>query len=123
LQRHGVSIQAHLESKEASTGKGTSYRVRYCFESPDGRTWQGTSSVGGPYRADWDAAGPTVAVRYLAEDPAVNCWVVELHGASGSLAAALGLGLLGLLLVVAGIAATRLTPEQFERWWIEGRPT
>ncbi len=122
LRHEGVSVQARVERKDAPSGKGTTYWVHYRFETSDGRTWTGTGSVGSVNRKEWEAVGPTVDVRFLPEDPAVNCWAAETPDAAGSRVAALALGLLGVLLFVAGIVATRMTPQQFERWWIEGQP-
>ncbi len=124
LREHGALVEAHLEGKEVKSGRGgVSYLVRYRFETPGGRTFRGTSGVDSAHRREWERAGPTLAVRYLPTDPSVSAWAVGLQDDGMVLAVGAALvGLIGLMLLVAGAAAFFMTRERHERWLRSGRP-
>jgi hypothetical protein len=119
LGRRGVHVHARLTGKDTVSGRRTTYRVSYQFETADGRSWSGGSAVGPADVKDWQAALETVEVAYLAENPAANDWVVALtENTVTGLAGSVLLGLLALLLFCLGVKAAR-SPEAFWRWWAE----
>jgi hypothetical protein len=125
LNDHGITVRALVdEKKEISGGRyGPSYQVHYHFMAADGHTYQGSSSVGVAHKYDWDTVGPTVAVKYLAADPSLNRWELDLLGQSKStLAGVVGLGLLGLLLAATGVVGGFMSRRRYERWMLWGRP-
>jgi hypothetical protein len=121
LQRRGVHVNAQLTGKDTvhQARGGTAYRIRYRFATADGRVWSGTGTVTWADLSDWQAATETAEVAYLAEDPAVNAWVVGLSDPPvASLAGSVVLGLGACLLLGLAVKAAR-SPEAFRRWWAE----
>ncbi len=120
LQRRGVHVNARLTGKDTvHHGRGTAYRVHFQFETGDGRGWSGTGIVGWADRKEWQASLETVEVAYLAEDPAVNAWVVGLADQPVAyLVGAVPFGLGACLLLGLAVKAAR-SPMAFWRWWAE----
>jgi hypothetical protein len=122
LLERGVPVQARLERKDSRVGRGASYSVYYRFETAEGRSYSGTTTVGQPDSGAWNAAQGQVTVKYLPEDPEVNRWVVGMEEEVGpTRLLTVVLGVIGCLALVIGVLAARMSRERFERWMHWGR--